>query len=647
MPMFKERKFEVFWRKVYEAEAAVGWGVAVVSLVVVTAAAGLPPGPTIWMVTVAGIFGIYRLGQALRIWNKKFALAGKGVDVIDPAPLMKKIQSLNTTPKRQQVYLGKGFEWRREHQQRIYDLKKYDLQDFMPPDWFMKMRGVVIAQQPAEAIGAPWIHGVSTKEDPINVPLEHMEGQTLVLGTTGAGKTRLAEILVSQAIWRGETVIFIDPKFDKDLCDRMFEECKRSGREKDFMFFHPAFPGKSVRIDPLANFGKVTELASRIAALMPGSGEASSFQSFAWRAVNIISQGLVETYDQPTLLKLRQYVEGGAESLLERVLIHHFKKVRDAWENEIVSWINRASKGELTKYSQTSSVDLIAYVHYYDNVIAASGKRSEVIDGLMSAYKHNREHYTKMIASLLPVMDMLTSGHLGKMLSPDVEDIEDTRRIVNSHQIIKSKGVLYMALDSLPDKTVASAIGSIMLADLAAVAGAIYNYATERNVVTIFVDEASEVVNEPFLSILNKSRGAGFRVNVFTQTLPDFVATMGSEDKALQMLGNLNNMIALRTKDGKTQKYITETFGTAYVENLQYALGTNTQSTSGISSFSGGEGVRMSETLEEVVPQELLGKLPNFQFFASVSGGKILKGRVPLFAPIPIAERYTNLLLKA
>lgn len=643
--MFKERKFEVFWRTVFEAHAAAGWGIAIFGMLVATAATGLPAAPMVWMMVIAATFGLVRLSQAIRIWNKKFALAGRGVEVIDPAPIAKKIQQGNATPKRQMVNIGKGFEWRREHQQRVYDLKKYDLHDFMPPDWFMQMRGVVTSQQSPDAIGAPWIHGVSEKESDIWVPLEHMEGQTLVLGTTGSGKTRLAETLVSQSIWRNETVIFIDPKFDKDLCDRMYEECKRCGREGDFLFFHPAFPGKSVRIDPMANFGKVTELASRIAALMPGTGEASSFQSFAWRAVNIVSQGLVETYDQPTLLKLRQYIEGGAEGLLERVLIHHFRKVKPDWESHIVPWINRASKGELAKYSATSSNELLAYVHYYDNVIVAAGKRSEVVDGLMSAYKHNREHYSKMIASLLPIMDMLTSGHLGKLLSPDVDDIDDDRRIVNSHQVIKSKGVLYMALDSLPDKTVASAIGSIMLADLAAVAGAIYNYAKDRNIVTIFVDEASELVNEPFLSILNKSRGAGFRVNVFTQTLPDFVSALGSEDKALQMLGNLNNMIALRTKDGKTQDYITETFGTAYVENLMYAIGTNTQSTSNLSSFSGGEGVRMTETLEEVVPKELLGKLPNFQYFASVSGGKIIKGRVPLFKPIPPHERFTATLM--
>ena len=35
---------------------------------------------------------------------------------------------------------------------------------------------------------------------------------TLVLGTTRVGKTRLAEILITQDIRRGDTVIGFDPK---------------------------------------------------------------------------------------------------------------------------------------------------------------------------------------------------------------------------------------------------------------------------------------------------------------------------------------------------------------------------------------------------------------------------------------------------
>jgi conjugal transfer pilus assembly protein TraD len=643
--MFQEKRYEIPWRTVYEARASVVWGIAIVLIFIIGLVGKLPVAPSAWMISICMVFMMVRFWQSYKLWNKKFALSGKGVSLIDPDKMLQITQAEMDPGGMRFVRLGRGFEWRVEHQQRLYDLMNYDLHDFMPPHWFMKMRGAVIEQQAETDIGAAWIHGVSETESPVEVPLSHMEGQTLVLGTTGAGKTRGAETIVSQAIWRKEVVIVIDPKFDKDLCDRMYEECVRSGRESDFKFFHPAFPSHSVRIDPMANFGKVTELASRIAALMPGGAEAESFKAFAWRACNIIAQGLVEIYQQPNLSKLRQYVEGGAETLLERVLLHHFREVEPEWESAIGIWISKAESKSIEAYSKHSSKELTAYVHYYESVLLTANKRSEVADGLISAYKHNREHYGKMIASLLPILDMLTSGPLGKLLSPDVDSLDDHREILNSSTVIKSGAVLYIALDSLPDKTVGSAIGSILLADLAAVAGAIYNYERKPRVVNLLVDEASEVVNEPFLSILNKARGAGFRVTVFTQTLPDFISAMGSEEKALQMLGNLNNMIALRTKDDQTQKYITATFGTGYVATRSFRLGTASSSQASLSSFSGSEAVGLESSLEERVPSAILGMLPNFQYFASVSGGKVIKGRFELFPLISEEKKFTHRLL--
>ena len=47
---------------------------------------------------------------------------------------------------------------------------------------------------------------------------------TLIVGTTGAGKTWAFDLLVTQAVWRGEAVTIIDPKGDKDSWLR------RSGR---------------------------------------------------------------------------------------------------------------------------------------------------------------------------------------------------------------------------------------------------------------------------------------------------------------------------------------------------------------------------------------------------------------------------------
>jgi type IV secretory pathway VirB4 component len=51
-------------------------------------------------------------------------------------------------------------------------------------------------------------------------------GHTLVLGTTRVGKTRLAEILITQDIRRGDVVSVFDPKGDADLLRRVYAEAR-------------------------------------------------------------------------------------------------------------------------------------------------------------------------------------------------------------------------------------------------------------------------------------------------------------------------------------------------------------------------------------------------------------------------------------
>jgi conjugal transfer pilus assembly protein TraD len=124
---------------------------------------------------------------------------------------------------------------------------------------------------------------------------------------------------------------------------------------------------------------------------------------------------------------------------------------------------------------------------------------------------------------------MLTSGELGELLSPSEMDPSGNRPILDTSNIIRGKHVFYVGLDSLSDAIVSSAIGSILLADFASVAGMIYNSGQKMGRFSLFVDEAAEVVNLPFIQILNKGRGAGFQVVMATQTLPDIVARLGDE----------------------------------------------------------------------------------------------------------------------
>ncbi|MCV5216354.1 conjugal transfer protein, partial [Escherichia coli] len=85
------------------------------------------------------------------------------------------------------------------------------------------------------------------------------------------------------------------------------------------------------------------------------------------------------------------------------------------------------------------------------------------------------------------------------LLSPDSSDLSDERQITDSAKIINNAQVAYLGLDSLTDNMVGSAMGSIFLSDLTAVAGDRYNYGVNNRPVNIFVDEAAEVINDPFI----------------------------------------------------------------------------------------------------------------------------------------------------
>ena len=70
--------------------------------------------------------------------------------------------------------------------------------------------------------------------------------------------------------------------------------------------------------------------------------------------------------------------------------------------------------------------------------------------------------------------------------------------------VIEQKQVLYIALGSMQNADVATAAASMMLADLASVAGHRYKLKKGGVRICLFVDEVSNVVNAPLIEILNK-----------------------------------------------------------------------------------------------------------------------------------------------
>jgi len=638
------RKFEMPWRRAYEAAAGIAWLASAIYFGAVGATGALP-GVLAWpLCALCVLMSHRRFGQAKEILRVRSALGGRGIEVMSVEQLRRHCSDPT------EIFLGFGFEWRPVHAQRLYELAKVDYREFTVPPWLRCLLGQSSTPQPDAEIGLPYIHGVEPVEVPLHRPLQNFEGGTLLVGTTQSGKGVALATLITQAVRRGDVVVVIDPKNSHRL-KRVVERACADYRDADtFMEFHPAFPERGVRLDFTFNWQKPTEVASRIQSIMPPE-TAGAFSAFGWDAVNVVVQALVELEERPNLIKLTKYIEGGIEPVLEASLRRYFDKLLGSgWREqpEMRKLLHEAQRGNMKRPSEAASTDLMAFVSYYEHRVPQN-QRSKVLDAQVRTFRHNREHYQKITANLLPVLSMLTSGDLGRSLSPDPFDADDLRPIINFEKVERGSHVLYMCLDSLPDPSVASAIGALALADLAARAGMRYNQGVYRRI-ALFVDEASNVINLPLIEILNKGAEGGLFATCAMQTLADLAKRLGSEDAARMALGNLNNLIALRTKDRPTQDFVVETFGKTAIHTVR--VGLSSGSDAHLGDFSSSYSTQLTESFEEVVPADVLGKLPNLQYFASVSGGRIIKGRFPIIepdagkslprvthSPTPLAER--------
>lgn len=501
------------------------------------------------------------------------------------------------------VWLGSGFHWTDIEAGRMHALIG---------------RGVA-AQMGKEILhkdGAYWLHGLAKEEDAY-ADLSNLVGHTLIVGTTRVGKTRLFDLLIAQAICRGEPVIIIDPKGDHGLAHNARKVCEALGQSDRFIYFHPAHPEKSACIDPLRNWNRKTELASRIAALIPSETGADPFTAFGWKVLNDIVNGLIATGVRPNMVQLRRYIEGGPEDLLLKALRLHFKHNVQDWESRVSSFVK-----------QYKGNQLLAYITFYKEIVIHDAQNVD-LDGLISTYEHNRDHFQKMVASLIPILSMLTSDPLTDLLSPDFGAGHE-RVVTDMARAIRADKVLYVGLDSLADATVGSAIGSVLLADLAAVAGDRYNYGIDTiKPVNLFIDEAAEVINQPTIQLMNKGGGALFRVTIATQTFADFASRLGDENKARQVLANTNNKIALRILDAETQQYIADGIPKIKARTLMIRYGHNVDSNIH-DAYSASYQEQAAEEEADLIPPAILSELPPLHFFARLSGGKTIKGRLPI-----------------
>lgn len=292
---------EVLLRDIYEYVPASAYVLAAVFLLLASELAFVIPTVAFALATLFFLRAavLFRRGWRVKRYQKRLVNLPVYRMRVSELPVSSKVQ-----------YLGLGFAWTGVHTQRVYDLTQSENSKYTAKSrgyerarnlevrlehsrWWRWIAAFTSAARhdpkplcigflcfkialwrlnPWEPVppleGDAWLHsvGLYEGEGPIWQDLGNRVGHTLVEGTTRVGKTRLAEVIICQDILRGDVVIVIDPKGDADLLLNMYAAAIRAGRADKFFFFHLGYPEISAQYNPIGSYGRITEVATRIAS---------------------------------------------------------------------------------------------------------------------------------------------------------------------------------------------------------------------------------------------------------------------------------------------------------------------------------------------------------------------------------------------
>jgi len=570
----------------------------------------------------------------------------------------------------QRLFIGRGFLWEQKHTHRLMQTYRPEFRPYVEPTTAYRLarrweERLEFAPFPVSCLasltrldvplnpirplppvgGLPRLHGIEPDETDVWLPLVERVGHSLVLGTTRVGKTRLAELFITQDIRRKNTVgehevvIVFDPKGDADLLKRMYVEAKRAGRAGEFYIFHLGWPEISARYNAVGRFGRISEVATRIAGQLSGEGNSAAFREFAWRFVNIIARALIELGQRPDYLLIQRHVIN-IDALFIEYAQHYFAKTEPkAWE-VIVQLETKLNDKNIPRNMIGREKRVVALEQYLSQV----RNYDPVLDGLRSAVRYDKTYFDKIVASLLPLLEKLTSGKIAQLLAPNYSDLNDPRPIFDWMQIIRKRAVVYVGLDALSDAEVAAAVGNSMFSDLVSVAGHIYKHGIDDGLpgasantkipVNLHADEFNELMGDEFIPMINKGGGAGIQVTAYTQTLSDIEARIGNRAKAGQVIGNFNNLFMLRVRETATAELLTKQLPKVEVYTTTIVSGaTDSSDIRGATDFTSNTQDRISMSSVPMIEPAHVVALPKGQCFALMQGGQLWKVRMPLPAP--------------
>lgn len=468
-----------------------------------------------------------------------------------------------------QLWLGWGGDWRSAHSAALH-------QHAEPAD------GLAAAPARQQSAGA------------VQVPARLLARNVLALGAPGSGKSSLLVLLVWQAQQRGEAVVVIDPKGSHALRTLLAAGARRAQVPLFCLDATAALP--AVRYDPFRHCLDAAACAERLSALL-GDARYDPFREFSRGALTTVCEALLACGEHPSLGRLAQLMPEAGASLLAQL--------------------------DCPDSNPGRAPELLAGMPAADAVARRAAARA----ALAALLAHDRSHYRKMCAPLLPLLALLGSGRAGRLLAAPAAG--ESAVNLDPWRCRAQGATLLVALDALAQPTLTRALAALLIDDLARESGQGWRGAHTPRVLQLMVDEAGEVVCEPLLRLLGKGREAEVRVLVAVQTLADLEWRLGSRAAARVAEGNAAAWFLFRQLDADSRAESEARLGSVRLECPERSFGQ--------AESAGRGGRRSSRSLGQTRRQQTLPRVPaatfaalrDFECLAQLPDGQLLHLRLP------------------
>ena len=434
--------------------------------------------------------------------------------------------------------------------------------------------------------------GTDEYGNPAFMDFREFNQHALAVGTTGAGKTTLLQLIIDHACKFELPVVLVDGKGARATLEAMQEIAAKHHREvkifneDNYMSYNPVKYGNDIEIrDKLVELAETESVFYSTSAkiLLQGTIQFVDYFAKIWpeeiqrdlenlqkfmlpRNVLKAFGRLFEDKD-PTFYTIYVKKENNKTKVKEKEKVEEEATEKRDSELSELDEINELVSEHLEQKNESEEIyetiildpDTLQLEDFYIHLKRHMNEMTEertLFERLFVRYEHkdNPFHLYATSEALQMNINMLLDSELGRLFKKD-----ESKEELDLNEVTKNREIVYISLNGLIYGEFIRTLAQLIIGDINHLLSELYENRETRPFLAMF-DEPASYLNDQFIDMVNKGRGAGLFAIYSPQTLADIDKL--DEKLKEQLIGNANTFWIGKTNSPTEIEYWANIMGT-------------------------------------------------------------------------------------